>query len=282
MKTSYRQVGSAHAVIAVLIVVAILVALGVVFFNNYNSNKNTSTSKTTKTEQSQTDNTITEVSGTDMMRFSNRSIGFQFDFPKQINGAVGCEVDETANAPTPVYKAKDGTADMTVLSSSNKFTITQKKAPAFTVSAYEGGGERYNSACEVVDVSQAMIDDSVNNSENYDLATEMRSWQVYKLASESEIAEKAKDLTGYDKENVTKTEYSLDAVNDGKQTVKYTFAYKAGAESGADSAVGGVWYYPAEKLLVQFPLQNVPSFMKPGSTDSYYTEQIVNSFKPVN
>lgn len=276
------RVGSAHLVIVAFVVLAIVGALGVVFYRNFIAKKDTASSTQTTTQADapkQKENTITEISGSDMMRYTNNTLGFQFDFPKQTYGSSGCHATNQwydsngvlVTAPVTSYSVDSGTVDMTVLQSEDTFTIVQKQAPQFTVATYGSDSRQYNSGCKMVDVTEDLLAQG-------NVMTEARSWQVYKLSSTDEIAATASKLKFFpNQDNVASVSYSLGTLENGRQEVTYSFTYK-----DPDALTGGqarkTWYYPKQKLLVNIGLGTEVSFAKPSDHESFYIDQIVSSF----
>ena len=285
MKLGYKE-GSAHMIVIAAVVVSLLAALGFVFYKNFIAKGDSTTQTAADTKQSAStkaeENTITAVDGTDMMRYTNNQYGFRFDFPRQAYGSTGCEVQKQwydnngklYDAPVMAYIAVSGMAEMTVLESDNTYTIAQKQAPLFTLATYGDDKRQYYSECKMTAVTQVLI----HGDGQHDLSTPYRSWQVYRIGSQDEIAVKAKELDSLAyNDNVTSVEYSLGALENGRQAVSYTFTFEPN-----DGYVGGgatkTWYYPEQKLLVHIGLGQSYSFAKDSTEETYYIDEIVESF----
>lgn len=276
--------------IIIVIVVALFAALGVVFYKNYIAKTNDTSSKSASSDLKPTkkESTVVEVAGTDMMRYTNYDLGFQFDFPKQIPGRLGCSSSDTwkdtygntVKSPVTTYSYKDGIADMTVIEAEHTFTVVQKQAPLLTTGYYGNDERSYFDSCKMVDVTKSQIDKDMTNDDVY-LATEMQSWDVYTASSPDDIAHFATKLGGMPTENIASVESELGRLEAGRQEVKYKFTFDK-TEGGYGGSVTKTWYYPKEKLLVNISLGHSPSFAKPNSTDSYYIDDIIDSFKPIN
>jgi hypothetical protein len=279
-----RQNGSAHVIIISGLVVVIIGALAVVFYHNFIAKKDSNPSVTqglVKTDTpKQKENTITEISGTDMMRYINNDLGFRFDFPKQTYGSSGCHATDKwydnygnlVTAPVTSYVVDSGVVDMTVLQTTNRFTIARKNAPQFTVATYGSDARHYNSACKMVDITEDLL--ATGN-----VSTDYRSWQVYKIGSLDDIAAKASNLQYVPSgENVASISYSLGAVEDGRQVVTYSVTFKDPTAALTGGSASKTWYYPKQKLLVHIGLGQAYSFQKVTDHDSYYIDQVVESF----
>lgn len=275
--------GSAHVVIIAAIVIVLAAALGFVFYKNFIAKEKVTVSNDSKvgnTASTSKKSTIEAVEGTDMMRYTNNSYGFRFDFPRQAYGSTGCEVQKQwydnngtlYDAPVSAYTSTNGMAEMTVHEGGNIFTIAQKQAPLLTQATYGNDQRQYYSACKMTPVTQSLIDGE------QDLATPYRSWQIYTLGSQEDIAAKAKDLEGLSyNSDVTSIEYSLGTLQKSRQDVTYKFTYKTDGGFMGGSA-SKTWYYPAKKLLVHISLGQAQSFAKDATAETYYIDQIVDSF----
>ncbi len=282
----YFNRGDAHTAIIIIIVMAVLGALGFVFYTNFIAKKSdTSTTTSTNKEKAPSvkASSITAVVNTDMLRYTNNDLGFQFDFPKQTEGSVGCHAtnkwsDNYGNqvdAPVTLFVVDSGVADMTVLEGKNTFTIAQKRAPVFTSTTYGSEQRQYNDSCKMSDVTQALLE-----ANDVYTSSEWRAWQVYKLASVDEIAEKARELKMLGAgTKASKINYTLGRLANGRQEVTYDFYFSAANDDFVGGGATKTWYYPDQKLLVHIGLGQSLSFAKPDSPDSYYIDQIVDSFK---
>lgn len=275
--------GSAHVVIITVVIVVILAALGAAFYNNFISKRSSGTvseAASTTSAQDAPKSSISEVAGTDMLRYSNPSLGFHFDFPKQTYGEVACAANDKwydsygtlVDAPVTWYAAIYGPAAMTILESNNTFTITQKRAPLFTAATYGADKRQYNSDCKMVDVTQQALD-------NRDLTVTSRAWQVYKVNSQDDIARYGKLLEPIRSDaTISAIEYTLGALQNGRQDVQYTVTYKNPDDGLTGGGASKTWYYSKQKLLVHIYLGQSNSFAKVDDQNSYYIDQIVDSF----
>ena len=277
-----RNRGDSHAIIIVVIILGILCALGYVFYTRFMA-KAPTTANMSADQQALSQpkaSTITEVAGTDMLRYSNPSLGFHFDFPKQTYGEVACAANDKwydsygtlVDAPVTWYGAIYGPAAMTILESNNTFTITQKRAPLFTAATYGADKRQYNSDCKMVDVTQQALD-------NRDLTVTSRAWQVYKVNSQDDIARYGKLLEPIRSDaTISAIEYTLGTLQNGRQDVQYTVTYKNPDDGLTGGGASKTWYYSKQKLLVHIYLGQSNSFAKIDDQNSYYIDQIVDSF----
>jgi len=284
--------GSVQVVIIVGLVVVILGGLGVIFYQNFIAQPKTNTTSTSTTSATTTTipaikpkSTIEVTSGSDMNHYINNEYGFEFDFPKQAYGSTGCHsttkwydnYGKLVDAPVTSFVVDNGMTDMTVIDGPHSYTIAQKRAPLFTMSVYGTDKRQYDSACEMVDVTQDRIDQV---SDTIDLSTERRSWQVYKIDTEQEIATLASQLNSLPQgTNIKSTSYALGQLSGGRQTVTYSYEFKDSNVGVYGTGATKTWYYPAKKLLVHIGLGQSVSFMKAATGDASYIDQIVDSFK---
>lgn len=295
MRRFQLQRASTHVVVIVCLAVVLLGTLGVVFYKNFiaknqslasnqDTAKNTGSSSANKesTSTNLPSSSIDDGDSVDMLRYTNNTYGFRFDFPKQTYGSIGCHAmnqwyDNYGNltdAPVTLYVVDSGVADMTVLESTHEFTIAQKRAPLFTQSTYGTNQRQYFSACQMVDVTQDKV--KTSSTGTY-LSTEYRSWQVYHVGSQDEIATLAAKFDSLPSgSNVKKTSYTLGQLAGGRQLVTYSFEYNNTDE--IDGGATTTWYYPDKKLLVHIGLGQALSFAKSSGSDEYYIGQIVSSF----
>jgi archaellum component FlaF (FlaF/FlaG flagellin family) len=94
IKNSHSQTGSTHAVIIIILVLALLGTLGFVFWQNFTSNDEANnTSTTIETERAPMKNTNT---------YRNESIGIEFEYPKEWL-KVECDNTYIENPSDTVY-----------------------------------------------------------------------------------------------------------------------------------------------------------------------------------
>jgi len=279
MKRVGGQEGFSHVVVVIVLVLALVFALGFVFWQNIvanNSDGNATASTKTDILVNRPDNEIIDLEG-DMRVYRNNKLGFEFEFPDVVMGSVGCIASDKwrdnygnwIDSPVEHYVLESGKADMTVVSGDNRFTIIQKQVPVIQTSTYGSDMRRYNSACSIEPVTQELID-----SPNTTVA-ERRVWQIYKIGNESEIASKAYELSGLGVSRKGSVKYALGALSEGRREVSYSYEPDTTVGRGGSRT----WYYPSSKLLVHIGLGQSNAFTLPDGSDSYYLDKIVDSFK---
>lgn len=260
--------GSAHVAVAVILVFLLIGALAWVFLTNL-SFVQRNTHNTDKTAGSQTDKAQDYeiiVGLGEFNTYKNNELGFSFDFPKTILGTVDCEALDDR------HSAKIGDTAMTVLSSSNRFTIAQKRMP------YVDNGDLLRQ-CEVKQATQQLLDSNA-------YLTHSLSWQVYRLDDESEISKIRKDLDGVvphaDGQRVLSVNYTLGPLEGKRKSVLFGAEYADGVvptSSGAQLT----WYYPEQRLLVHVSIGQEAVFPRANSTsdgyDDKYYGSMTDSFK---
>lgn len=271
--------GSAHVIIIICLVVALLAALGVVFYQNFIATKPTSktdvTSKVAETGTTKTTpkNTIEVIAGSDMNRYVNNEYGFEFQFPKQAYEATGCAdsttgYDNYGNAKVVAsYKTtSSGQADMTVLEGDRRYMITSKQ----TVVLSER--QDHYTKCEVVPTTIALVDSYKGDLPTY-VAAEYRTWEVAKVTDKDHVGDALSTLASFKGKAVN---FTFGALDSGRYSLTYTYA------DNPDNVGGGaykLWYYPAKQLLVYIGLGQSVSFTTDATATEYYISRIVDSFK---
>ena len=273
-----KNQGHAEVVIIVIIVVAVLCGLGWVLWNNV-INKDDDTAV----------NGTGGVASSEMVTYTNKQLGFSFDYPRQIMAAAACEQGEpvvTADGDErQSFESKVGSVDVTVLEDGDTFTITQREAPVLTFVTIETstGPDAYNKDCEMQTVTKvaldAMHDDPSKHGDKM-MYAEARSFIVRKLNDESDLANAWKYLPGITVDQINSATYTLKDTDDtNRKEVKYAYD-TAGKQLGPDSLrMEPVWYYPAQKLFVSFNTGGADAFASVYDESKYYMQDVMNSFK---
>ena len=275
--------GSAHVVIIVCFVVALMGVLGYALYRNLTTapTDKVSTNTSTKSESSvstsaKPKSTIEVIANSDMNRYINNEYGFEFQFPKQAYEATGC-TDSTvgydnygSQKVVPSYKTtSNGQADMTVLEGDHRFMITSKET--VVLSEHQDNYMK----CEVVPTTIALVDSYKGGLSTY-VAAEYRTWEVARVADKDHIGDALGTLASFKNASVS---YTMSTLNDGRYTLTYTY------NDNPDNVGGGaykLWYYPAKQRLVYIGLGQSISFTTDETATSYYIGRIVDSFKLTN
>jgi len=277
MISNNKSTGSAHVIIIAGLVVILIGALGVVFYQNFIAKKadpSASSVSSTTTQATEKPKSTTEITaGSDMNRYINNEYGFEFQFPKQAYEAVGCAdstvgYDTYGNEKTVAgYKTvASGLADMTVLEGDRRYMITSKQTVVLS------DHQEYYMKCEVVPTTLALVDSYKGELSQY-VAAEYRTWEVARAEDKDHIAEALGTLASFQGKAVS---YTIGNLENDRYSL--TYSYNDNPENVGGGAYK-LWYYPSKKLLVYIGLGQSISFTKDETSEEYYITRIVDSFK---
>lgn len=283
-KMQRRNIG-----VAIIAAVAAIVlgALGWVFWQNVLADPITNLVNKA-TDRPTTDYSITRGSD-DMDTYTNKTLGFSFEFPHAVSGYTGCkqggpilmQYPDGSEIEYVDHVAVEGMAEMTVLTGDTLFTIAPKRVPVMTVSWYGDEQTRYHKSCDMQKTTQKLLQefkDTPSEGDYIEVLAEHRSFVVQKLASEDELKTAWKHFEGVDTNVFADAAYTLeDDTNADRKRVNYTYVTRDG---GVPDMLGGkmdVWYYPAQKLVVSFAYGQAQPFVYDG--DKSYLEAVLQSFK---
>lgn len=267
---------SAVEIILVIVIVGLLGAVGWLFLQNSEQNKtnNAASVKTTPTPTPKPDEIIKQAGK--MNLYKNYELGFQFAFPKQIQGWVGCKLAD--DAPKRYLGVSD-VQDMNVFKSGNEYHIASTR-PIVFINA-EVNGQSINSGCSgPKDTNLALIQqyEAQNYTSKTNISLDQLVFKVYKLEKESDIAVKLADIYSYVGSGIG---YTLKKDTDQPNRKVVTMAVK-----NPSTAYGGgrlvTWYLPDAKLLATINLGNGIQFIDANNTEKYYDEDVANSFRLIN
>lgn len=281
MKKSTSQTGSAYLVIIIVIVLAVIGALGYVLWNNMNKPKtnNTQTSQNKVATPPAKKSEIIALQNSDMNKYVNYEQGFEFEFPKESYAPSQCmQKDYVENADHSMSRVDSYYIDsyaagvpITVLESGNRFIITPKNI--FILSSYGAPGQAHK--CETQSASVDLLDRKNNVDESQYVAnTNQLEFDVVPATNENDILAFIHKTLNDDTASID----TMGPLTDGRQAVTMKGGTKNAHETGFAYKL---WYYPAQKKLVYIALGQSISFEPTAdpNTGGYYDFKIADSFK---
>lgn len=281
--------GSAHVVIIIILIVAILGALGYVFWSHFIETKPviktiTKVSPAKTTTSISPKSKIIVLEGGDMNKYINYEYGFEFEFPKQSYTYTACQATNdtsdfqgTYYEPViPHFTLAKGIADMTVIESDVSYIVTSNKLVSLSNPGVIGVGRYARSifkSCDVLDTTAQLLNDAYSDTDNVDTPTETRAFDVYPTSDETAVQSLVRTL--FDDAHAT---ISLSA--DDSDKTRQIITVKLSADSEGHFGGGGYrfWYYPTQKKSVYAEIGQAPAFQYPDQSDNYYGLNL-DSFK---
>lgn len=275
IKKSSSQAGSAHAVIIIVIIAALLGALGFVFWKNFVT-KDTSPQPSSKAEKNQPKRSEVITLEGDMNKYVNYEEGFEFLFPKNILADINCKANDMVYLPSGESKptihhfiSEQGPAPLTVLEAEGRYIIMPKETVVRSDIVREGDYHLAR-ACDKQPstIALANFQNSLESNE-YVSNAQKREFEIVKVESMDDITNFVRNVSGD-----TQATAILGKLTGERQSVTFKF--------GPDIKTGGfaykMWYYPAKKKIVSIVLGQGAVFIDPVDTKKYYDMQVADSF----
>lgn len=283
-KAQQNTIGTA---IIVGVAVVVLGALGWVFWQTILNPESSLNLLKKTTDSATTDYSITRGTG-EMDMYTNKTLGYSFEFPRKALGYTGCAV---ASHTPPVsgdnenkrdgWRLKQGMVELTVLSGEAMVTIAPKRAAVVTVDRQAAGQAAPYTSCDMQKTTQTLLQEFKTTPSEGDyvaVMAEHRSFVVQKLTNESDLKTAWKNFEGASTYAYADAMYTLqDELGTDRKYVNYTYIAKGGGIVDTLAEREDVWYYPKQKLVVSFAYgQSQPFTDEAGNS---YLDAILKSFK---
>lgn len=279
MLKTHSQKGSVHVVVIVILILAIVGALGFVFWNNFMVKNTADTSQKPPASKAETPAKKSEVIALagDMNKYVNYEQGFEFLFPKMVEAPAECVTKSTVyNAygkeipSRSYYTTSTGSMALDVLEGDSRYVVAPKETFVLSNIAHEGSYDLAG-ACAKQPATLELMDfkNELNGSKRVE-NTVKREFEIIQAGGMEAITNFARKTLGDSQATVT-----LGAARDGRQAV--AFNHGPGIHMGISGY--SAWYYPAKEKLVYMNMGQNVVFISPTVLGLYYDSKVADSFK---
>jgi hypothetical protein len=280
IKNSSTQTGSAHVVIIIILVIALVGALGFVFWKNFSPSQEQPEEQTSSSDQPIRQSGLVVLEDGDMNKYVDYENNLEFLVPKQIYTRKDCKELDTRRdnfgntIPSELhYQVSSGPVSVTVFKSGNEYIIAPDKTAILSnPKGTQESGYIYQT-CDVVDTTKDLIieadtiDLAVKN-----LSVEHNSFKVENAADKNAAQNAARTFFSSPLGTV---KWTLDPADNSREMGEFTY--------NPAQSIGGfaykLWYYPEQKKVVFISLGQGLSFEHPDGSDQFYLSEVVDSFK---
>jgi|GEM_PF-3522629 len=279
-----RTQGSAHIVIIIILIAAILGGLGFVFWNRFITPKATHREVTVAKEDVLAAPKKSEmlIGNDDMNRYINYEKGFQFQFPKKISSNSICKEFNTRRdyygneIPSEThFGSSDGPVQMTILESGDEYIISPKVSAL--LSEPNGTDEMgyIFKKCDILPTTIELIEEG--RKDNFgvkNIMIESRSFKVLSADSKENASQVTREIFKDQTGSVTWTTETDKARERGS----FTFGPSAGDRRSPNFAYN-LWYYPKEKKVVYINIGQSRWLQNVSTADDFFDSTVIDSFK---
>jgi hypothetical protein len=284
MKKSTSQTGSAHMVIIIVIVLAVIGALGYVLWNNMNKPKanNTQTSQNNTPTPPAKKSEIVTLQNSDMNKYVNYEQGFEFEFPKVVYSGIGCTTSttvlNTSGQQIPVephYNLNGGSAETTILESVGRYIITTKNMVVLSNYTQTSDGHYLAHTCDVKPATVGLADTRNEVGAVYVDNTATKEFDIVSAKNDDDITAYIRKITGDNQATIG----AKGPLTQDRQDI----SIKYGPERLTGAGGYKLWYYPSKQKIVYFSLGQAPALFDPAHYNQppivTYDMSAANSFK---